>query len=49
MPMADFSLFNNVLTQAQIQTMYYGGVVTGFGALPATTPVHARHRRGLRS
>ena len=33
MPMADFSLFNNVLTQAQIQTMYYGGVVTGLSRL----------------
>ena len=39
MPIADYNTYNSVLTQGQIQTLYYGGVVGSVGALPATTQV----------
>ena len=35
----DFNLFNSVLTQPQIAAMYAGGGASGFGSLPATSPV----------
>ena len=35
----DFGFYNTTLATSDVQTLYYGGVVSGFGALPATTQV----------
>ena len=45
--MDDFTLYNSVLTPAQIQSLYAANVPDGYGALPTGTPVQIAARGAL--